>query len=192
MVNTINLDLQLLKKAAREKNSREYSESELRRLATLLDLERLFENFSEKELRVYKDEYSGQSLYGRKSIKNGDGEMMYVSFIPNEEATRSQLFDSLIFSYINPAVINLGRLLFSLQPSDYASMHYTSAIAWARLSDVLTEVKAWSDYIDTVVSPGAMISPMMGYHDASNLLMDSRSEDIYLQMSRLCGEFEFV
>lgn len=190
-------DMQLLRKAAREKNSREYSKNELKRLAILLDLEKLFENFSEKDLRAYRDEYSGQSIFGRKFVKNSEGETMFVSFIPTDKSSRCQLYEGMIFSIINPAVRNLAKILFEFQPSDYAKMSYALAIAWASLSEVLTAVKAWAEYIDIVVSPGAIISPMMGYHDTSNLMMInnlifSTKLDLDTEMSKLFGEFEFA
>lgn len=190
-------DMRLLKKAATEKDGLEFSEKELKRLGVLLDLDKLFDNFSEKALRGYKDEYSGQTIYGRKTVKNSKGDIMYVSFIPTDDASRSQIYEGMIFSLINPAVRNLAKILFEFQPSDYARMPFAKAAAWATLSSVLTSVKSWSKYIDIVISPGAMISPMLGYHDTSNLLMiDSlifaTNLDIYSEMSKLFSEFEFA
>lgn len=190
-------DMSLLKKAAREKKSQEFSEKELKRLSTLLDLDKLFSNFSEKELRNYRDELSGQTIYGREIVKNSEGEMMYVSYIPTSDASRSQLYEGMIFSLVNPAVRNLAKILFELQPSDYARMPYCVAAAWAALSSVLTSVKAWAGYIDVVVSPGVMISPMMGCHDTTNLLvLDAlifgNPVDKFFEMCQSYSEFEFA
>ncbi len=192
-------DMSLLRKAAKENKAEEYSEKELKRLATLLNLDKLFDNFSEKALRGYRDELSGQPLTGREIVRNRDGEVMFISYIPMREASRSQLYEGMIFSEINPAVRNLAKILFELQPSDYARMPYSMAAAWANLSGILTSVKEWARYIDIVVSPGAMISPMMGYHDTdtTNLLMldaliFATKVDIFTEMDRLYGEFEFA
>lgn len=191
-------DIKLLVKTARAKDPSEFSESDLKRLSILLDLDKLFENFSEKALRSYRDECSGQPIFGRQTVRDKDGEIMYFSSIPTQDATRSQLYEGMIFSTINPAVRNLAKILFDFQPSDYAKMTYSKAVAWATLSTVLTNVKAWAKYIDVVISPGVIISPMMGCNDTTNLAMldylifSNSNFDLSIDVDRMYGEFEFV
>jgi hypothetical protein len=188
--------IDLLIKAAREKNPLEFSGTELFELSNLLDIDRMTIVFTEDELRSYRDKLSGQPLYGRKARRNEDGEVMYVSFIPNCLATRRQLYEGLIFSLINPAAKNLVGLLLKMEPSDYASMVSNQAMAWGRLADTLKEVKSWSEHIDMVVNPGEIVSPLMGYASTTNLLvLDSlvfaKTKDIFAEAD-FYRELDFV
>ena len=163
---------ELLLKAARAQNAEDFTATELRELAVLLDVDCLFDNFSEQELRVYRDELSGQPLQGMKSNRDADNSVSSFSFIPGDKATRSQLYEGLIFSFINPAARNLCHILFWLQPSDFAKMKIGEVAGWGSLADVLTRVKDWSSHLEVVNNPGAIIFPFSGTDTTDLLVLD--------------------
>ena len=162
-------DLSLLRKATGVRNAEELSFSELETLANLLDVDRLFINYSEEELRLYRDSLSGQPIQGVKVNRDKHGKVLSFSFIPHREATRVQLYEGLIFSFINPAARNLASILACLMPSDYARMSIRDVVAWGYLADSLMKVKDWSRHFDIVRNPGEILYPMR-INDTSNLL----------------------
>lgn len=163
---------ELLIKAARAEDASEMSETEVLALAELLWLDDLTKNFSEKEIREYKDRFSGQKIIGMKTNYNAANEVVSFSFIPHEQATLKELYDGLIFLLINPAARNLAKIFFWLMPSDYVKMSIAEVAGWNRLADTVIAVKEWSKYVDIVANPGEVIAPFIGgMRDTSNLLV---------------------
>lgn len=164
--------MNLLVKAAHVTEAADLNDQEMMQIATLLDMDSLFKNFSEEDIRNYRDQFSGQPLQGMKTNKDSLGNVTSFSFIPPEEATRMQMYEGLIFSLINPAARNMCRILYWLQPSDFVKMPIGSAAAWGVLVKVLTSVKEWSAHLEIVNNPGAIIMPF-GVSSSNLLVLDS-------------------
>lgn len=162
-------DFELLKKAAVMSEASELSTDELNRLAELLDMDKMFTNFPEELLHSYRDRYSGQLMQGMRTNRNKKGKVTSYSFIPHAEASRLELYEGLIFFFINPAVRNLATLMVWFCPSDYARMSIRDAAGWSYLSDSLSKVKEWSKFFDVVRDPGELIKPILKT-DTSNLV----------------------
>lgn len=162
-------NISLLNKASMIKTADELSASEIEGLATLLDVDNMFTTYSEKELRSYRNPLSGQPIQGMTVNRDKHGKVLSFSFIPHKEATRVQLYEGLIFSFINPAARTLASILAWLKPSDYAKMSIRDIAAWGYVADSLVKVKDWSRHIDIVRNPGEILYPMH-INDTSNLL----------------------
>lgn len=170
MVKVTNTDMELLVRAGKTLKASDFSGAELRRLAELLDMDELFKIYPEEFLRSYRDAYSGQPIQGMQVNRTEGGIATSFSFIPFTEATRTQLYDGLIFSIINPAARNLTRIMLWLNTSDYAKMSISDAAGWGNLSKTLIQLKDWSRYLDIVINPGTVIQPLLSQVDTSNLL----------------------
>lgn len=167
----IEKKISLLSKAAIMQKVEELSASELDLLAQIMDLDSIFENFPEEDLRKYRDKLSGQPIQGRHANRDENGKVVSCSFVPFNEASRAQLYEGLIFFYVNPAARNLTQKLFHMEVSDFAMMSISSAAAWSNLADTLTNVKGWSKYLDVVINPGEVLVPFLGFANTSNLLV---------------------
>lgn len=161
--------ISLLNKASMIKAADELSASEIEGLAALLDVDDMFTTYSENELRSYRDPLSGQPIQGMEVNRDKHGKVLSFSFIPHKDATRVQLYEGLIFSFINPTARNLASILAWLKPSDYAKMSIRDIAAWGYVADSLLKVRDWSRHIDVVRNPGEIFYPML-VKDTSNLL----------------------
>jgi len=170
MLKATNKDMELLIKAGRALKAADYSGAELLRLSELLNMDELFKTFPEEFLRSYRDARSGQPIQGVQVNRLDDGKATSFSFIPFAEASRMQLYDGFIFAIINPAARNLARIILWLDSSDYKRMSISDVASWGYLFKALTGVKGWSRYLDIVRNPGALVAPIMGHVDTSNLL----------------------
>lgn len=162
--------IKLLTKAALTNSSTEFTSDEVCALAKLLDVDQLFTNFPEKELRSFRQELSGQPILGMKINRDLKGNVISFSFIPHNESKRVELYDGLIFSFINPAAKSLASILAWMTPSKYSKMRSISEIAaWGYIAKSLLKVREWSRYLDVVRNPGEILYPMT-MADTSNLL----------------------
>ena len=167
---SIREKIELLEKVSRIKCSTDIKSSELETLVDLLNLDELFENFPEADLRSYRNALSGQPITGMTINRNNVGEVMSFSFVPHAYATRAQLYEGLIFSIINPAARNLTQVLKWLDLSDYARMGISTAASWGSLADTIVKVKDWAKYLDIVRNPGEVFAPPFSGQATSNLL----------------------
>ncbi|MBR3263806.1 hypothetical protein IKF94_01035 [Candidatus Saccharibacteria bacterium] len=186
-VKDVNEKIALLRKAAVAKTVKEFSYSQIRLLTVVLNLDKMFDNFPEEILRNYRDDYSGQPIQGRQAKRDEDGNILSCSFIPSEDATRAQLYEGFIFFIVNPAASNLAKMLFWLNVSDYAKMQIRVVAAWTDVFDALYELKKWSSYLDAVINPGELISPMLGLVNTTNLVrLDQVFFNSKLDLSERC------
>lgn len=162
--------IKLLSKAASINSSDELLGTEVQTLAKLLDVDQLFKNFPEKELRNFRQELSGQPISGMRVNRDSKGNVVSFSFIPHNESRRVELYDGLIFSFINPAARSLASIMAWMSPSSYSRMKSIAEIAaWGYIADSLVKVREWSHHLDIVRNPGEILYPMV-VTDTTDLL----------------------
>ena len=156
--------IELLRKAASVVNPTDLNSDELDELAKLLKIDDLLSNFTEAGIRSFKNDLSGQPLFGVATHKV-DGTVISYSFIPPENASRGEMYDGLLYFIISPAARNLARRMFSFSVSDFATMRISEISAWGSLADTLSSVRDWSKYLDLVMSPGEILRPISVEYD---------------------------